>query len=88
MPDTAPIAEHIESLLARVPADERLWRGISDRHFARVFVGWFMAADNEEDGVGPEILGELSKRSLRLDFDLYCFADPATTDLPTTPRGG
>lgn len=80
LPDTAPIADHIKALLARVPADEGLWRGISNRHSARVFVGWFMSADNEEEGLGPELLGELSNRSLALDFDLYCFADSASAD--------
>lgn len=80
IPDTAPIAQHIEALLARVTADELVWRSISERHTARVFVGWFMEADNEEDGLPPAILGELSRRSLTLDFDMYCFSESVPGD--------
>jgi hypothetical protein len=79
---TAPLAEHVSALLARVTSDPEIWRSLAERHSVRVFVGWFMQGENEGTMLDPSVLGELARRSLCLDFDVYSMGS-ADSDQPT-----
>ncbi len=71
VPDTVPLATHVSSLLERVTSDPTVWSALADRHHIRLFVGWFMARENEGTTLDPALLEALGRRSLSLDFDVY-----------------
>jgi Domain of unknown function (DUF4279) len=62
---------HIRSLLYRVAPDETIWAQLSDAFHCRIFVGWFLEKPNEMVELDPDLLGEIARRRLRLDFDVY-----------------
>jgi len=69
--ESASLSDHIRDLLQRVTSDAEVWGMLAHRHSTRVFVGWFMALFNEGAGIEPDVLAELGRLSLLLDFDVY-----------------
>lgn len=68
---SAHLSDHIRDLLERVTGDAGVWSVLAARHSTRVFVGWFMHRGNEGAHVESDVLMELGRLSLQLDFDLY-----------------
>lgn len=69
--ESASLSDHIRDLLQRVTSDAQVWTMIAATHSTRVFVGWFMALLNESASIEPDVLAELGRLSLLLEFDVY-----------------
>jgi len=69
--ESASLSDHIRDLLYRVTQNAEVWNTLAARHNTRVFVGWFMDRGNEGASIDPDILAELGRLSLVLDFDVY-----------------
>ena len=69
--ELASLSDHIRDLLQRVTSDAQVWTMIAATHSTRVFVGWFMALLNESASIEPDVLAELGRLSLLLEFDVY-----------------
>jgi hypothetical protein len=59
------------SLLRRVPFNARRWSKILKKARADVFCGLHLSAWNRGLGLSPDILGELARRRMTLDLDIY-----------------
>lgn len=74
--EDASIDEHIAHLLARVTADRATWSTLAV-YQPDIFVGVFLGAFNQGDGLSPESARLLADRGIRLNFDIYsCPREP------------
>jgi Domain of unknown function (DUF4279) len=71
IPESAPLADHIAALMQRTASDHAVWRALAERFQIHIAVGWFMATWNEGVSLPPQLLEELGRRSLPVDFDVY-----------------
>ena len=70
--DSLPSVEHQLRLLFDVmTSDLSVWSELTSRFQADVFCGIFLEADNRGFSLSPQIVTELSKRGLKIDFDIY-----------------
>jgi hypothetical protein len=67
----ADLDAQIMGLLARLPSDEALWRGLNARFKVDLFCGWFLEVANEGTSIEAETLAALGARGIRLSVDIY-----------------
>jgi hypothetical protein len=67
----ADLDAQIMGLLARLPRDLDLWRGLNARFKIDLFCGWFLEVANEGTSMEPETLSALGARGIRLSVDIY-----------------
>ena len=65
----------VAELLALVTADLVVWRGLTMKFRADVFCGLFLDEHNQGLTLSPSTLLALGERGLKLDLDIYGFAD-------------
>jgi hypothetical protein len=63
----------IAKMFAPLTTDMDVWREFSGRYGGDIFVGLFMADENEGISVSPETLAALGARGLTLDLDIYYY---------------
>jgi hypothetical protein len=60
-------------MFAPLTKDLDVWREFAGRYRGNIFVGLFMADENEGISISPETLVALGARGLTLDLDIYSY---------------
>ena len=63
--------EHISDLLALPTSDLRVWRDLTSRFEADIFLGLWLGSFNEGFELSNSMLANVASRGLRLSFDIY-----------------
>jgi len=69
--EPADLDAQIRELFDALSGDLAVWRDLSSRFRAQLFVGLFMLEGNEGVVLSVESLGILSARMIPIDFDIY-----------------
>jgi hypothetical protein len=69
--DEWDVAEAAKLLIAKVPADQALWKSISSRAKVRLSVGLSLETYNQGLSIDPALSRLLADREMQLDFDIY-----------------
>jgi hypothetical protein len=82
LPEGGTLADKIVNILQRVIDDTSIWAEFGRRYRVRMSCGLFIEHENEGFAIPSDVLDQLSKRGIRLDFDIYVLApselDPKT----------
>lgn len=70
-PEEEDLEAQVLALLSRVSSDESVWRRLTDQFDADIFCGVFLGGWNEGFALSSLVTGELARRGLRIDFDIY-----------------
>jgi hypothetical protein len=65
------LADAVDTLLARLPADPAIWRALGSRYQLDVFCGLFLRSENQGADLPPATLAALAERGLTLGLDIY-----------------
>ena len=71
----ADLDAQIASILGQLTPDTAIWKSLTSRYRADIFVGVFMGTSNDGLALRPETLDMLGARGLALDFDIYNTGD-------------
>lgn len=87
-PETEPadLDRQVSELLAPLPSDLGIWRGLASRFNVELFCGWFMKFGNEGLTVAPGTLNALGERQIVLDLDIYAGDSEARTGVDGLTR--
>ena len=61
----------VAEIFSRLNADPAAWKALAEAYTIDLFVGLFMARDNEGLTLSPQALATLSERHVRLSLDIY-----------------
>lgn len=65
------LSSQIEALLAATTSDLSAWRALTSRFRGVIFCGLWLDTHNDGVELSAQVLAEIAKRGLILDFDIY-----------------
>jgi hypothetical protein len=71
-PEEWTLADAINELLNRLPADNAVWERLAAKYVLDVSCGLYLAAWNRGFALPPALLRRLAERHLELNVDIYC----------------
>jgi len=75
--EDTPFDDQVHALLQLMSPDLDVWRQLTSRFRADIFVGVFLKTGNEGLNVSPETMRQLGARGIEIDFDIYAIFGPA-----------
>ena len=79
--------EAIMVLMSRLPSDVQVWRGLTRRFKADLFVALSMTSRNKGFSLTPEVMAYLGNRYIESGFDIYC-NEAQKAEPSASPNGG
>ena len=68
----AKIDAQLSWIFSRLTEDMRVWKRLTSKYQADIFVGLFLENKNRGISLSPDSMNELRRRKLSIGFDIYC----------------